>query len=207
MRIAPDLLGAWRRHRHEKRDMREWHLRSFAAPAPMHVKRSVILRLGIPGATWIETGTYLGDTTALLARHGRSVISIEPAIELASRATDRFRDTPSVRIVCGTSEERMGPELQRIDGDTNFWLDGHYSGGPTFRGESECPVTSELRCIAEARPRLGRIRVLIDDARLFGCGAPRHPDYPTLDELVQWAHSQRLDWHVEHDIFVMQSDP
>ncbi len=185
--------------------MREWAGRAHAAPVPMHVKRSAVLRLGIPGATWIETGTYLGDTTALLARHGLAVISIEPAVELAARAAERFRATPSVRIVPGTSEDRLAAELAGVQGDVNFWLDGHYSGGPTYRGASECPVTSELACIADARARLGRIVVLIDDARLFGCGAPRHPDYPSLDHLVCWARSHGLVWHVEHDIFVART--
>jgi len=186
--------------------MRVWSERSFEAPVPMHVKRSIILRLGLPNATWIETGTYLGDTTGLLAAQGGPVISIEPAAVLATRAAERFRGNPLVKIVCGTSEERLASELARVHGDVNFWLDGHFSGGATHRGVSECPVRSELNCIAAARPRLGRLRVLIDDARHFGCGESRRPDYPPLDELVDWARTQRLLWHIESDIFVMRSD-
>lgn len=70
--------------------MRVWSERSVEAPVPMHVKRSIILRLGLPNATWIETGTYLGDTTGLLAAQGGPVISIEPAAALPVLASERM---------------------------------------------------------------------------------------------------------------------
>jgi len=46
----------------------QWRQRGYAAPSPPHVKHALLLRVGMPEETWIETGTYLGDTTALLAR-------------------------------------------------------------------------------------------------------------------------------------------
>lgn len=57
---------------------KEWEQRGFTAPSPHLIKQAVVLRNGIPGATWVETGTYMGQTTELLSRHGSKVYSIEP---------------------------------------------------------------------------------------------------------------------------------
>jgi len=64
----------------------QWRHRGYAAPSPPHVKHALLLRVGMPEETWIETGTYLGDTTALLARRARMVYSIELEPKLYERA-------------------------------------------------------------------------------------------------------------------------
>src|SRR4051812_32110192 len=45
----------------------DWADREFAAPSPHFVKRKVLLRNGLPRATWVETGTYMGEMTSILA--------------------------------------------------------------------------------------------------------------------------------------------
>ena len=43
---------------------------------------------------------------------------------------------------------RRVPELVRqLDGPALFWLDGHYSGGDTAKGELDTPVSAELESI------------------------------------------------------------
>jgi hypothetical protein len=95
--------------------------------------------------------------------------------------------------------------LAAINGDVNFWLDGHYSAGPTFKGRSDTPIIEELSCISANLGRLGRACVLIDDLRCFDPTLLEFSSYPSIDYLVNWARENNLKWHVEHDIFVART--
>ncbi len=50
-------------------DTLRWLLSGFKSPSPQWVKTRLLLSQMIPGATWLETGTYLGDTTMRLAKN------------------------------------------------------------------------------------------------------------------------------------------
>jgi len=182
--------------------MQEWKGRLYAPPSPQCVKDCVLLRNGIPGATWVETGTYLGDTAALLSRHAPQVYSIEPAPALFAQAERRFHAVPNVRILSGTSEDQLPRLLPQLSGDINFWLDGHYSAGMTYQGAVDTPIVDELKCIETHQTRFSNIVVLIDDIRCFDPAVKEFAQYPPLDFLVDWAHRNGFGWHIEHDIFV-----
>ena len=51
-----------------------------------------------------------------------------------------------------------------------FWLDAHYSGGDTAKGQSNTPVMSELEAIL-AYSRRNDI-ILVDDLRYFWTARP-----------------------------------
>ena len=55
-----------------------WGKGAYSAPSPHFIKQTVLLRNAFPSATWVETGTYLGQTTKELSKHGAFVYSIEP---------------------------------------------------------------------------------------------------------------------------------
>lgn len=186
-------------------EMATWKARGYAAPSPPHIKRTVLLRLGLPEAVWVETGTYVGDTTAFLAEQAKQVYSIEPGPDLYEQARRRFARTKNVEVIFGTSEQVLPELLERLSGDVSFWLDGHYSAGLTFQGEKDTPIKEELAAIAKALPRLGKVVILVDDVRCFDPADPVFAGYPTRDWLVQWACSQGLRWHIEHDIFAMRN--
>ena len=71
----------------------------------------------------------------------------------------------------------LGSVLDRLDRPALFWLDGHFSGGITAKGEKETPVMEEIDQILNHRVKGHTI--LIDDARCFGVD----PSYPTIAEL------------------------
>jgi hypothetical protein len=179
-----------------------WIDRSFAAPSPNWVKRRVLLRNGISGGTWIETGTYFGDTTMLMAHRGDRVLSIEPEPILHARAQRRFASRANVEILLGESERVFPGIMAGLEGDATFWLDGHYSGGVTHQAGTDTPIRLELGEIARRLPSLGRVCVMVDDVRCFVPGTPGCEDYPSLDWLVDWCRSNGLVWHIEHDILV-----
>jgi hypothetical protein len=184
----------------------QWGKRQFAAPSPDLVKRRVLLSHSIPQAIWIETGTYLGDTTYILSKDAKFVYSIEPEPTLFRNAEARFKGDGNIKVINGLSEEVLPRLLQEIEGEVNFWLDGHDSGGATHKGPQETPVIDELKCISRYRTNFTKMVVFIDDVRLF---TPSHKDhtgaYPTLDYLVDWARNNKFQWSIVHDIFIARS--
>lgn len=170
-------------------------------PAPNVVKRAVLKRLALPDSVWVETGTYRGDTTAMLAQLAARVISLEPEPVLFARAQQRFRHTANVEILNATSEAALPAVLAGLAGSVCFWLDGHFSGGVTHRGPNDTPVLHELAAIEANLPRWPRALILVDDVRLFTGRVHAYGPYPPLRELVDWAERLGLRWHVEHDIF------
>ncbi|MEI6223755.1 MAG: hypothetical protein WCS72_03305 [Deltaproteobacteria bacterium] len=187
--------------RFEADEGRAWAVRGYAAPSPAPIKRAVLQRNGLPDATWIETGTYLGDTSAFLATFARRVVTIEPDPAHAARARERFRHTPQVEVVKGLSEEVLPRILSAASGNLCLWLDGHFSGGTTFQGPQDTPIADELAAVAANLPRFPAVVVLVDDVRCFQAAKPGD-GYPPLDFLVDWARTNAMSWHVEHDIFV-----
>lgn len=203
--LFSDYRAKKRAERGLKNEEREWVQRQYAAPSPAYMKRAVISRLGTPDAVWVETGTFMGDTAALLASNAKAVYTIEPERALYEKAATRFAGNSKVHAMHGLSEEVFPTLLPTLGGTVNFWLDGHYSGGITHQGPTDCPVRDELQNIENNLSRYSKVAVLIDDVRCFDPSIPEYADYPSLDYLVDWARKNGLVWHIEHDIFVAKS--
>jgi hypothetical protein len=179
-----------------------WRKSNYSSPSPQHVKIKVLKSHSIPNATWIETGTYLGDTTSQLAMIAKKVISIEPQAELSVFASTRLRRKKNVEVINATSESCIAKVLEGVSGSTCFWLDGHYSGDVTFKGTEVSPISAELSAISGYLKR-NKVVVLIDDFRLFvNSEATGYPSHLTL---VAWAGKENLSWTVEHDIFIAKT--
>jgi hypothetical protein len=177
----------------------EWVRGGAALPAPHCVKEVAVRRfakqhgLGV----LIETGTYLGQMVAAVARHFEQVISIELSHELAEAARLRFAGETHITILEGDSEDVLHHVLRRLERPALFWLDAHYSEGKTARSRQDTPITFEIASIMSHA--IGSHVVLIDDARLFdGTNS-----YPTV-EWVAKAVASRYQLHVEDDIICLQ---
>ncbi len=179
-----------------------WRRSNFSSPSPQHVKIKILKSNSLPNATWIETGTYLGDTTSKLAKIASRVISIEPQTELSMFASARLRKKKNVEVINATSESCIEKVLENVSGPTCFWLDGHYSGDVTFQGTEVSPITTELSAISNYL-RKNKVVVFIDDFRLFVYSEAT--GYPSHLTLAKWADGNSLIWTVEHDIFIAKS--
>jgi len=168
-------------------------------------KQKILLRNGLGDATWVESGTYMGDTTSVLSKVARVVYSIEPEPALFSKAEQRFSNTSNVQIIKGLSEEVFPKLLPTISGDVCFWLDGHYSAGITFKGPQDTPILDELAVIGRHIAQMNKIVVMIDDVRCFDPRNPEFSAYPPVDVLVDWARKHNLAWHIEYDIFIAKN--
>jgi len=194
---VPTLLGT-----QELAAIQAWAARGWAAPSPHFIKHQVLPRNGWPAATWVETGTFMGQTTAVLAAHSAQVVSIEPEPQLFAQAQAKFSGQPHVHIINGVSEQVFPRLLPMLEGAVNLWLDGHYSAGITYKGPLDTPIREELAVISAQLARWPRVCVCVDDLRCFQSDERVYSEYPPLAWLVQWAEDHGLAWHIEHDIFV-----
>lgn len=156
----------------------------------------------------VETGTFLGDTTAYFADYCETVYSIELSEDLADKARRRFAKTANVTILQGDSGKLMPSVLKQVGERALFWLDGHFSGTcgsgddpiVTARGNSDTPVVAELQAILQDKvPR----HIFIDDARLFSGLS----DYPSVGDLRRLAKSSPHSYRVSVSDDIIQILP
>ena len=93
-------------------------------------------------------------------------------------------DGKNVELIQGDSGEELASLVTSLKGPALFWLDGHYSGGDTARGEEDTPIYKELGHILGCG-ETGHV-IIIDDAHLFGVD----PSYPTMEELEEFVISK-----------------
>jgi len=176
-------------------------MRGFGPPSPQFIKLRILARNCISEAAWIETGTYLGETTKFLSKNSQMVFSIEPAELLHKFVSKRLIRLKNVQILLGTSEEVFESTINKLDGKANFWLDGHASGDITFSNQDVTPIVHELKILANHLPRFEEFAIFVDDVRGFADmgGASK---YPSKEFLVEWANVNSCSWSIEHDIFI-----
>lgn len=163
-----------------KVQLRNWKNNGSPAPPPHYLKQQIIkyYQSKYNIKTFIETGTSYGDMIEAQKKTFDRLYSIELGKDLWKKAVKRFRQDANVTILQGDS----GKVLETVTSDLNepaiFWLDGHYSGGITARGEKECPILEEVNAVFRFK-NIDHI-LLVDDASSFD---GQH-DYPTIDELT-----------------------
>ncbi|MDB5206502.1 MAG: hypothetical protein JWR72_1577 [Flavisolibacter sp.] len=146
----------------------------------------------------VETGTYLGDMVFAMQDQFQQLFSIELSHHFYQRAVERFKKFSKVKIIKGDSGEVLKTLVPTLSSPALFWLDGHYSGGQTAKGEKECPIFEELNNILSSP--FNHI-IMIDDARLF----VGEKDYPTIRELKEFIVKKKpgSEFALENDVFVI----
>lgn len=121
--------------------------------------------------TFIETGTYLGETTQLAVECGfEQVHTIEVSGTLYVLAKEKFASIPNVTVHHGSSVDVLSSVIDPTK-TTTFWLDGHFQGHSSIYegehdGRSECPLIEELKIIQQTSWTVKPF-IVIDDAYLF----------------------------------------
>jgi hypothetical protein len=169
-----------------------WIGQDFNLPAPQRVKTRVLRRNAFIDGNWIETGTY---PSAI-------VTSLEPDFTLFSFNKLRLSKFHNIKLVNSASEISLNDLVSNETGTVNFWLDGHFSGDITFKGQIHSPILEELNIIERNISRL-KVCVFIDDIRDFT--GDEQTGYPSKDQLVDWANRNNCEWHIEMDIFIAKS--
>jgi hypothetical protein len=180
---------------------RIWRHDGWVTPVPYFVRRAMLLAeaRAIGADTFVETGTFLGDTTWSFRKKFKRIHTIEVEPRFAAMARRRFAGHPAVILHEGDSAKLLGDICAATPTPCLFYLDGHYSGGETGKGEKECPAIEELSAILNRAA--GHFRIVIDDARLFGTD----PSYPEISRISAFIADQprRTEMRIENDAIVI----
>jgi len=175
----------------------------WSAPLPPLLKRSFLKGIARDekARVFVETGTYLGDTTWWFRNDFERLYTIEVDPFLHDQAKSRFARMHHIDALLGDSSSVLVGVVPSIESKALYWLDGHYSAGITGSGESHCPVMAELAAIYGC----GRAPfvIVIDDARCFG-NDPAYPTVPAVRERIAVLSEGRGTVTVENDMIIVR---
>jgi hypothetical protein len=176
-------------------------LSRFAKGSPLNLhsltKYRVISALArrVGATCLIETGTFLGVTAARCARSFDTVLTVELDAQLAARAAKVLAGLRNVTVYHGDAVTLLPQMLAHPGaGKTVVFLDAHYCGGNSARGDVPEPALAELDILASHRDRI--VGIVIDDFRCFGV----EDGFPTKAQLLAAAEA-----HFPHPTFAIRA--
>lgn len=144
---------------------------------------------------FVESGTYFGETTENVKSMFEKIYTMELKEEFANAATLKFQNDKHITVIQGDSGENMikiCSEKSIIDKPTFFWLDGHWSGGNTARGDKDVPLLEELKAINDFCNQW--CIIAIDDARLFGMKLNEDWSNITIENILKIVENRVFDY-------------
>jgi hypothetical protein len=123
---------------------------------------------------FIETGTFLGETTQMAATIFDKVFTIEVDDKLYNNAA-AYLPQFGIEVIKGDSLNIFPTLIPKISDNIIFWLDGHYSGYGTGYGQYDFPALQECEMI-DKYLQSKEAFIMIDDVRLFGHGHAEQVD-------------------------------
>lgn len=156
------------------------------------------------GDTFIETGTYHGDTVEMVlgSKLFKKIHSIELDKQLYDNAVVKFSGKKSVVLHQGDSIDCLKDIVSKLKGPATFWLDAHASG-PLPGGKSGgSPVLDELDIIAASGCK--EHTIILDDCRLFGSAewsyVQKEDAVKKIKEINPNYNIHYLDGHERNDV-------
>ena len=135
--------------------------------------------------SFVETGTFTGNTTRWASKHFAYVYTIEKSDVLYRKFNEELKQLGGVKPLFGDTRDVLPATISEI-GDENavFWLDAHWSDGVTAGADNECPLLDELAYLLDRN----RDIIMIDDARLFLCAPPlphKPSEWPGIADIAE----------------------
>lgn len=149
---------------------------------------------------FLETGTYKGTTVQRALGLFPEIHSIELGNKFYLDAVNKFKNNNNVYLYLGDSAAVLPKILPDLNNKSiAFWLDGHYSGGATAKGEQHTPIMKEIEAIGTTQSYDSIL--LIDDIRLFDTiirnkKEHRRPGYPLVQDIVTKINSLNHNYNV-----------
>ena len=173
------IPSAWLRYRLDE-ELGRWERKQCETFPHLLKQRTVLDYAKSSGARiFIETGTYFGLMLQACLGDFDRLVSMEVEPHFYTRAKKVFRREVRVTLLHGDSAKLLPELLRTINDPCLFWLDAHYSGGLTGRGELETPIRRELEAILSHSQKH---TILIDDAHCFD-GTNDYPAVAWIEEI------------------------
>lgn len=134
--------------------------------------------------TFVETGTWKGDTSVWASQHFQKVFTVEFAKHIYESTSSMYSHVKNIEFLWGHTKEQLKLVVPQLKEPALFWLDAHWMGGGTAGENDECPLLEELEIIKNSECEHF---ILIDDARLFLSPPPsphRIEQWPSLNEII-----------------------
>ncbi len=134
--------------------------------------------------TFVETGTWKGDTSVWASQHFQNVFTVEFAKHIYESTSGIYSHVKNIEFLWGHTKEQLKLVVPQLKEPALFWLDAHWMGGGTAGENDECPLLEELEIINNSECEHF---ILIDDARLFLSPPPsphRIEQWPSLNEII-----------------------
>lgn len=137
-------------------------------------------------STFIESGTYCGETIFAVEPHFTKLYTIE-INRLQYNITKNRYTGNKIKFMLGDSSIIFRRLLPIIKENAIFFLDGHWSSGNTGRGKKDCPLIEEVTYINNLFKHSAII--IIDDYRLFG----KYPEHGCNEDWKDISKEKILD--------------
>lgn len=173
----------------------------FISPLSQEGKADLLLEYAKQSGCkiFVETGTYKGDTVDRCKDFFEELFSIELSHELFMACQERFVRSEKIHLYEGDSGSVLPKIIASKNDSILFWLDAHFSGGETARGELDSPVVKELEYILD---NVTNFCILIDDARYFN----GKNGYPAISLLKKIINGKGLKMQVKNDIIRISAE-
>lgn len=150
--------------------------------------------------TAVETGTFRGDTSSLLAEKFGSCTTIERSANLAKEAQQRFANHTNITVLQGSSRDLLEDAMPVSGTSVFFWLDAHGLYDYDGPDGQENPLMDELEVIIRVRGTCPNV-IVVDDARGMGV----QPDWPPLTDVLARLRSAGFETAIIDDTLIAVS--
>lgn len=147
----------------------------------------------------VETGTYMGDTTAFLGNLFPEVHTAEVNAEFHAKASQKLKPFPNVTVHLASSEKMLAELLPTLAGKRAFfYLDAHWN--------DYWPLLDELKVIAKTHK--DQAVILIDDAKYPHDSTIGFDAYGTKELSAEYIHEALKDLYSAYELkYVVAHDP
>ncbi len=149
--------------------------------------------------TFVETGTFHGDTLNIIAKSNVSkIISLELSDVFVNSCKKRFENNPKIIIYKGNSKYDLYDKIKDIDSKITFWLDSHWSGTPDVGCDSDtiCPLLEELEQIKQ---HSNTHTIMINDIRLMNNSTNKYEGFPIkIDQILTKLYEINPNYQIKY---------
>ena len=181
----------------------KWNLKGKQNPPVDYIKQNTIIKYikAHKVRTFVETGTYYGDTLDRVSKYVDKAYSVEIEKKFYENALIRFKKNKKIELLHGDSGRKISNILGKISDRTAFWLDGHYNNIKESEIGQITPIYLELDAIYSHN--IKNHILLIDDSRLFiGSNG-----YPVLEDLKKYIYKKNSNARISihNDIIIVEN--